>query len=91
MTLDPTILTAIGVLFTTATGALGWLVKTLWAERADAYAKLVEMLRLQYGDAAQRKQLWDDLSKVVDNQTREIADSKRVINDLVSELRRKSP
>ena len=72
MTLDGPMLTAIGVLFTTATGAIGWLVAKLWAERSDMQAKFVDMLGKQFDDAARRTQLFNDLAQATKDLTREV-------------------
>jgi len=77
-----------------------WLVRTLWTERGAAQEKLATMLAQSYEASNTRKDLWTDLGKVVDGQsrqieaqTREISDQKRVIADMVAELRasRRSP
>lgn len=91
MYLDPALLGAIAALFTTATGGLGWLVNKLWADRADAQDKLLEMLRLQFGDATARKDLWDKLTQSVIDQGRVIDSLQKYIADLRDDIRRLKP
>lgn len=72
-----------------------WLVKVLWTDRNNATDKIVEMLRLQFGDAAARKDLWDKLTQTVAEQARAIndqnktlAEAAKTVADLREDLRR---
>lgn len=91
MYLDPALLAAIAALFTTATGGLGWLVNKLWSDRDTAQDKLIEMLRLQFGDATARKDLWDKLTQSVIDQGRVIDGLQKYIADLRDDIRRLKP
>lgn len=91
MTIDPTMQAVIAVLFSTACGAIGWLITRLWTERSTAQDKLALMLSQQFDMNLQRKDLWSDLEKVVEDNSRETADLKRVITELLAEYRRRNP
>ena len=91
MTLDTTMLAAIGVLFTTVTGAIGWLVKALWSERSDAFAKLAAMLEKQYDAAGNRKDLFDNLGKTVDGLSQSVKDLQREVQGARSDIQRIRP
>jgi hypothetical protein len=68
-----------------------WLIKILWSDRADALAKLVEMLRLQFADQDGRKELWRTQGGIIEGQTRTISDLKTEVAGLRDELRRGKP
>jgi cell division protein FtsB len=93
---DSDVVAAVGVIGSAILGGLSWFAKTLWSSRDAAQAQVVELLKLQYADAANRKDLWDKLTLSNDNLTREIRDlektiseMQRTINDLREQLARK--
>lgn len=91
MYLDAVLLSAIGTVFTVITGGLSWLITKLWSDRSEAQEKLVEMLRLQFGDLASRKDLWDKLTQSVIDQGRTIDALQKVLSDLRDDIRRLKP
>lgn len=88
MTLDPNIILAIAAIWTAATGGIGWLITKLWSDRADLQQKMFDMLHLQYGDIAARKELWDRLTASVIDQSRSIEEFRRVVSEMRDDLRR---
>ena len=84
---DGDVMTAVAGVATTATGAMGWLVRSLWSSRDGAQAQLVEMLKLQYADAANRKDLWDKLTQSNLDLVREIKDLEKTVSDMKDDVR----
>jgi uncharacterized membrane protein YraQ (UPF0718 family) len=91
MTLDATMLTAIGVLFTTVTGAIGWLVGKLWAERSELQGKFVTMLEKQYDATGNRKDLFDNLGKTVDGLAQAVKDLTREVQGQRTDIQKIRP
>jgi hypothetical protein len=89
ITLDQGTIYAIGALFTMATGGVGWLVKTLWAERTEAFEKLLAVMQLQFEESTRRRDLWENLGKLVIHNGQEIEDVKRIVGEINLELRRR--
>lgn len=90
MTLDGPMLTALGVLFTTATGAVGWLIGKLWTENSELQIKVFTMLEKQYEATGNRKDLFDNLGRTIDglaqNQIRLSDGFSQSIKDLTREV-----
>ncbi len=91
MYIGPELQIAIAALFTTFTGAVGWLIRALLAGREDAWKTVVSLTTDFLKEAGARQKLWDDTKAVVDSNTREITDLKRKIEDLSAEIRRFKP
>ncbi len=66
---------------------LFWLVRTLWIERGEMSSKLLTMLQAQFTDQAVKKDLWDTQGKLVESQTRAIADLTRQVQ-ILSDMQR---
>lgn len=81
--IDATVATAIGVAFTTGTGAVGWLIKSLWTDRAAAHLVIIDMLKAQFADSTERRTLNEKLAGTVDGLGRKIEDLQRAVTDLV--------
>lgn len=71
------------------------LIRALWDARESLQSKLVEMLAMKFADAANSKDLWSAQAKVIEDQTRTIAEQSRIISmldrrvaELAEELKR---
>lgn len=71
------------------------LIRALWTAREALQFKIIEMLALKFADAANAKDLWSAQSKVIEDQTRTIAEQSKIIasldrkvGDLATELSR---
>ena len=87
--IDPGVATAIGGLFTVATGAVGWLVSALWKDRADLQKQLLDMLTAQFQDNETRRALADKQNSTVDQLRSRIEDLGRLIDSLRQDVARK--
>ena len=86
--IDPGVATAIGAIFTVATGAVGWLVSALWKDRGDLQKQLLDMLTAQFQDNETRRSLADKQNSVVDALRSRIEDLGRAIDSLRQDLAR---
>jgi cell division protein FtsB len=79
---DGDVVIAMGTIGSAILGGISWFAKTLWSSRDAAQVQVVELLKLQYADAANRKDLWDKLTLSNDNLTREIRDLEKTIGEM---------
>jgi hypothetical protein len=86
--ISPLVAAAVGTLFTAIVSAVTALIRALWKDRASLYKKLLEMLALQFADSTSRTELWNAQRGVIEGQTREIADMKRVALELKEETKK---
>jgi len=84
--IDPGVATAVGVLFTTFSGAVGWLVSALWKDRGESQKAMLDMLSAQFQDNETRRALADKQAQTVDNLGRKIDDFGRKVDDLQREI-----
>lgn len=87
MTIDPTMQAVIAFLFTTATGAVGWLIGKLWTDRNEVHGKLYGMLEKQFDDANRRKDLFDNLGRTIDGNTQATKDLRDTFTREVQAVR----
>ena len=91
MYISPELQAAIAGLFVTSSGFMGWLFRALWVGREDAWKAVVGVTTDFLKEAGARQKLWDDMEAVVNNNTREISELKRKIEEQTAEIRRLKP
>lgn len=86
--IDPTVGSAIGVIFTTFCGAAGWLFSALWKDRGESQKQLLDMLAAQFQDNETRRALADKQSATVDNLRAKIEDLVREVQGARQDIAR---
>lgn len=86
MYIDPILLGAIGIVWTTAIGAIGWIFRKVWKDRGDLQERVYKNFESLLIDNDRRRDLWEKHGAVIDKSTDATKDLTREVTYLRNEV-----